>query len=104
MQNHAVKIALLKALQGKPVSSIIKPPVNTVLTAKPTPHHVMREKEASQRDRVEANIRLAKFAHEMAQASVHGHKGKAQSETLLERVNQYIVTGIHKSSRALPKW
>lgn len=84
----AIKAALLKALQGKPVSSITakpkaKPALNTVLNP------------------AEADARHARFMKDFH--GLPGFKHKAQTETIRDKAYPYLVAGIH-AKRGLPEW
>lgn len=88
MHNPAIKQALLKALAGRPVSSLTPAP-------KPTPKAAPRRAAP-----VEApnHARFMKAFH-----GLPGYKHKAQCETLRDRVALYIVP-TKKRKGCLPNW
>lgn len=82
MPNHAVKQALLTALAGRPVSSIVQRKAKPHKPAKLTP-------VKSQREEVRDAARMAKFC-EGIKHEVHGLKHQSQVVTLQNRVLPYI--------------
>lgn len=92
----ALELALLEALKGQPIGTL-KKQLSTAQRASPAALPAVQPARIKPRDAEARHARFMKGFH------LPGFKHKAQTETIRDRVQPFLVRGIH-AKHGLPEW